>query len=86
MQPNVKDHVMSQQATQKSQRDQHSHARELCVGQRVLVRNYQSEEDWIPGTVVERRGPLSYTVQVINIYIEQLEEMDDSPQEDTLKE
>ena len=40
LKPDVKDRVMSQQAAQKSQHDQHSRARELCVGQRVLIRNY----------------------------------------------
>ena len=89
--PNVKDRVVSQQATQKSQHDQHSRARELCVGQRVLVRNYRPGEDWIPGTVVDRRGPHSYTVQVASgllwhRHIDQLKEMDDSPHEDIPKE
>ena len=45
LRPDVKDHVSSQQATQKAHHDQHSKARELCVGQRVLVRNYRSGED-----------------------------------------
>ena len=86
----VKDHVLSQQATQKAHHDQHSRARELCVGQRVLVRSYRSGEDWVPGTVIERRGPLSYTVQVADgqlwhRHIDQLKEMNDSSQKDVIK-
>ena len=87
--PDVSEHVTSQQATQNAHHDQHSRARDLCVGQRVLVRNYQPGEDWVSGTVVDRKGPHSYTVQVANgqlwhRYIDQLKEMKDSPQEDVL--
>ena len=86
LKPDVKDHVMSHQAAQKSQHDQHSRARELCVGQRVLVRNYRPGEDWIPGAVIERQGPHSYMVkaangQVWHRNIDQLKEMKDSLQE-----
>ena len=66
LKPDVKGRVMSQQAAQKSQHDQHSRARELCVGQRVLIRNYRPGEDWVPGVIVERRGPHSYLVKVAN--------------------
>ena len=87
MHPDVKNRVVSQQAAQKSQHDQHSRTRELYVGQRVLARNYRPGEDWIPGTVIERRGPHSYAVQVSNgqwwhRHIDQLKEMEDSPQTD----
>ena len=40
---------------------QHSWARELCVGQRVLIRNYRP---WVPGAITERQGPHSYIVKV----------------------
>ena len=77
---------MSQQAAQKSQHDQHSRARELCVGQRVLIRNYWPGEDWIPGVIIERQSPHLYTVkaangQVWHRHIDQLKEMKYSPQE-----
>ena len=86
LKPDVKGRVMSQQAAQKSQHDQHSRARELCVGQRVLIKNYRPGEDWVPGVIVERRGPHSYIVKVANgqvwhRHIDQLKEMKDSPQE-----
>ena len=77
---------MSWQAAQKPQHDQHSRAGELCVGQRVLIRNYRPGEDWIPGAIIERWSPHSYTVkaangQVWHRHIDQLKEMKDSPQE-----
>ena len=60
------------------------------MGQRALVRNYRPGEDWTPGTVIERRSPHSYTVQVANDqvwhqHIDQLKERQDSPQEDVSK-
>ena len=61
---------------------------QLCVGQRVMIRNYQPDahEDWILNPIIERRGPHSYTVkaaygQVWHQHIDQLKEMKDSPQE-----
>ena len=29
----------------------------VCVEQRALIRNYRPGEDWIPGAIIERRGP-----------------------------
>ena len=34
------------------------------VGQRVLARNYREGPKWIPGTVVDQNGSLSFVVQV----------------------
>ena len=90
LQPEVKDHVTAQQASQKAYHDQHSRARDLSVEQRVLVQNYRPGENWVPGTVVDRRGPLSYTVriadgQLLHRHTDQLKEMKDSPQEDISK-
>ena len=39
LRPSVEEEVTSKQADQKLQHDQHSKARELFLGQRVLVRN-----------------------------------------------
>lgn len=57
---------MSHQAAQNSQHNQHSRARELCVGQRMLIRNYRLGEDWIPGATIERQGPHSCMVKAAN--------------------
>ena len=39
--PNVKEHVQSKQAAQKTYHDRHSHARELMQGQAVWVLNFR---------------------------------------------
>ena len=60
----MKETVAFKQAQQKWCRDQHSQGRALFVGQRVMVRNFLQGLRWIPGTIVERKGPLSYLVQI----------------------
>ena len=52
-----------------------------------MVWNIQPGQAWVPGTVVERQGPLSYLVQVYDggvwkRHLDHLYEMNHSPQED----
>ena len=54
----------------------------------MLVRNLRPGQTWIPGTVIERNGPLSHLVQVSSYrvwkrHIDHIREMHDSPQEET---
>ena len=60
--PDVSGSIASKQAQQKFYHDQHSTGRELFIGQRVMVRNLLAGDKWIPGTIMERTGPLSYLV------------------------
>ena len=64
MRPDIKGKVGIKQAQQKFYHDQHSNTRELFIGQKVMVRNLRPGDKWIPGTIIERTGPLSYVVQV----------------------
>ena len=64
LRPDLNARVTEKQAEQKANHDQHSRTREFMIGQRVMVRNLRPGPTWIPGTVVERSGPLSYIVQV----------------------
>ena len=56
-----------------------------------MISNLHPGDKWIPGTIIERTGPLSYLVQVAEgktwkCHIDHLRQMDDSPQhEQTLK-
>ena len=86
LRPSTEEDVAAKQADQKLQHDQHAKPRELFLGQRVLVRNIRPGQAWIPGTVVERNGPLSYLVQVSGNrlwkrHIDHIREMNDSPQQ-----
>ena len=91
MRPDISGKVATKQAQQKFYHDQHTRTRELFIGQRVMVRNLRPGDKWIPGTIIERTGPLSYLVQVAGgqtwkRHIDHLRQMDDSPQHEQTTE
>ena len=56
-----------------------------------MVRNLLPGDKWVPGTIVESTGPLSYLVQVgegktWKRHIDHLRQMSDSPQEEQMTE
>ena len=59
---------------------------EFFVGQRVLVRNLRDGPRWLQGTVIERKGPLSYLVQLASgtVWRRHMLESVDSPLEETV--
>ena len=64
---------------------------EHFIGQRMMARNYRAGPVWIPGTVVERNGPLSYLIkanggQLWRRHIDQLREREDTPREHPLED
>ena len=66
LKPNVATRVDAAQARQKSQHDQHSRSRPLCVGDEVQARNYSGNRKWIAGTIVKQTGPVSAQVELEN--------------------
>ena len=56
--------VGEKQAAQKLDHDSHAKLREYKIGDNVMARNYSSGPKWESAVVVERKGPLSYTVQL----------------------
>ena len=56
--------VGEKQAAQKLDHDSHAKLREYKIGDNVIARNYGSGPKWESAVVVERTGPLSYTVQL----------------------
>ena len=63
--PDVAKHVLDKQADQIVQHDQHVKDRRFSIGKKVMVRNFRlNGPKWIPGTIVQQTGPLSYIVQV----------------------
>ena len=91
MRPEISGNVAAKQAKQKFSHNQHSKPRELFIEQRVMVRNLHPGDKWVPGTIIERNGPLSYLVQAAEgqtwkRHIDHLRQMDDSPQEEQMAE
>ena len=80
--------VGQKQAMQKQYHDSHAKFREYLVGDNIMARNYAAGSKWEAGTVVERKGPLSYMVQMNSgllwrRHIDQLRDgVSDAPQPD----
>ena len=66
MRPNAKEQVMSKQAKQKAQHDEHAKSRSLVPGAAVLARDYSGPDKWISGIVLQRLGPITYSVEISN--------------------
>ena len=60
--PYTADRIEEKQMEQKRKHDVHAHDRDLEVGDAVFVRNYHHGDKWIPGTIQNRTGPVSFKV------------------------
>ena len=54
--------VLDKQSQQKTTHDRTSRSREWSVGDKVMARNLRPGSDWIPGTITEKLGPVTYMV------------------------
>ena len=59
--PYTADRIEEKQLEQKRRHDR-AHDRDLEVGDAVFVRNYHHGDKWIPGTIQNRTGPVSFKV------------------------
>ena len=66
MRPNAKEQVMSKQAKQKAQHDEHAKSRSLVPGAAVLARDYSGPDKWISGIVLQRLGLITYSIEISN--------------------
>ena len=57
---------MSRQAKQKAQHDKHAKSRSLVPGAAVLARDYGGADKWVPGIVLQRLGPITYSIEISN--------------------
>ena len=66
LQPQLKSKVVEKQQKQKQLFDRHTKDRDFVVGDLVYVRNFSKESPrkWIPGTVVERKGNVTFVVHL----------------------
>ena len=56
--------MLDSQADQKSHHDKHCKKRQFKIGQQVSVQNYRGKPRWVPGTIIERTGPVSHQTKV----------------------
>ena len=66
LKPDLETFVASKQAHQKKHHDSHAKYRQLSPGQLVMAKDFRSTSKWVPGVIVARTGPLSYTVKLGN--------------------
>lgn len=64
LRPAVDAQVANKQADQVTHHDRHAKARSFAVGEQVMVKTFRPGPGWIPGTVLQKTGPLSYVVEV----------------------
>ena len=64
LRPDVESTVSGHQGCQKSSHDKHAKGREFRVGQAVMVRNLRKGPKWVAGVISERKGPLTFLVEV----------------------
>lgn len=76
--PDMSAVVAKHQLQQKKAHDKHIMTfRTFSLGERVLVRDFRHPKKlWIPGTILKKRGPLTYDVQVghrqVKVHVDQL--------------
>ena len=69
LRPDTKSVVTSKQADQKMGHDKHSKLRSLFPGQPVMVRDFRKHNKWIPGHILKKLGPVTYSVEIENGHV-----------------
>ena len=64
LKPDVSQNVHRSQERQKEHHDQHARQRTFHVGQTVMAKNMRAGPSWVPGTIVQQLGPVTYLVDV----------------------
>ena len=62
--PSIEKRVQSKQEEQKRGHDKRTKQRTFNVGDAVYARNFARGSKWLPGQIVVKRGPLSFTIKL----------------------
>ena len=62
--PSIEKRVQSKQEEQKRGHDKRTKQRTFNVGDAVYARNFARGSKWLPGQIVAKRGPLSFTIKL----------------------
>ena len=57
---------MFESSKQKTQHDSHAKGREFSIEESIMAKNFRTGAPWLPGTITERFGPVTYLVRVKN--------------------
>ena len=64
--PSIADRVRNKQSQQKAAHDYHAKEREILEGHAVYAKDFRYKKAWLPGTVLEKTGPVSARIQLDN--------------------
>ena len=60
----IQDRVLNKQQSQKDHHDSHANRRHFTIGDTVFVRDFPTGNKWLPGTVTQSKGPLSFLIKL----------------------
>jgi transposase InsO family protein len=69
LRPDRRSRVAERQQQQKVDHNRNKRVRSFSVGQSVMVKNFRPGPDWIPATIVEKLGPLSYVIETQDLQL-----------------
>ena len=64
--PNLQAQVQQKQQKQKDYHDQTSRSRTFDIGDSVFIRNFTKGPTWLPGTVLQKQGPRTFTIKLMD--------------------
>ena len=64
LKPDQRRLVTSGQATQNTPSNKHATLRSFSIGSEVMVRDFRHTDKWVPGTIVQKLGPVTYQVDI----------------------
>ena len=62
--PDIGSRVQAKQLDRKAAVDAHRSMHQFAIGQHVMTQNFCNGARWIPGTVIDQTGPVSYRIRV----------------------
>ena len=62
----IQTRVTNKQQRQKNNHDSHASKRHLTIGDTVFVRDFPAGKNWLPGTVTQSKGPLSFLIKLVD--------------------
>ena len=60
----IQDRVLNKQQSQKDHHDSRANRQHFTIGDTVFVRDFPTGNKWLPGTVTQRKGPLSFLIKL----------------------
>ena len=77
LQPSIGQTVRQNQSRQKRDRDAHARGRIFKEGDNVYIRSFDGKNKWLPGTITNKQGPLTFRItldddQIVQCHIDHI--------------